>query len=48
LLQQVSKINNGDVPALGYNKKVIDFCSQTNTEIDIDLYVNPWEMKLEE
>lgn len=41
ILEQVPVINNGDIPSLGYTKKVIDFCSKTNTIIDVDLYVNP-------
>jgi hypothetical protein len=46
ILMQVPKIESGDTPALGFDKMVIDFCSETGTEIQIDLYVNPYNSEL--
>lgn len=31
---------------IGFGKKVIDFCSKTGTEIQIDLYVNPYSSEM--
>ncbi len=39
-LMQVPNVEGGLTPAMGFSKKVIDFCSKTGTEIQIDLYVN--------
>lgn len=46
IIEQIPIVNEGNTPALGYDKKVIDFCYHTNTKIDIDLYVNAWKMEL--
>lgn len=43
ILMQVPKVEEGLTPAMGFSKKVIDFCSRTKTEIQIDLYVNPFD-----
>lgn len=40
IIYQVPIINNGETPALIFNKKIIDFCYKTNTKIEIDLYIN--------
>lgn len=42
VLRQVPKVENGNTPALVFDKEIIDFCSTTGTEIEIDLYVNPY------
>lgn len=42
IINQVPKIENGEAPSMGYGKTVIDFCSKTDTIIEIDMYVNPY------
>ncbi|GAB6109067.1 DUF4279 domain-containing protein [Fusibacter bizertensis] len=42
-LIQVPIIENGESPSLGFSKEIIDFCSITGTEIQIDLYANPYK-----
>jgi hypothetical protein len=37
---QVPIIEHGRSPALGYDKEIIDFCSEIGASIEIDLYVN--------
>jgi hypothetical protein len=36
---QVLIIEHDRSPALGYDKEVIDFCSENGASIEIDLYV---------
>jgi hypothetical protein len=40
VLIQVPIIEHGLSPALGYDKEIIDFCSEIGASIEIDLYVN--------
>lgn len=47
ILMQVPKIENGETPSLGFNKKIIDFCAKTDTDIQIDLYVNPYNSEVD-
>jgi hypothetical protein len=42
ILMQVPYINKGMTTSIGYNKAVIDFCYKTGTEIQVDMYVNPF------
>lgn len=39
LLENVQKTTTNN-PGISFNKKIIDFCSLTGTEIDVDIYVN--------
>jgi hypothetical protein len=47
ILMQVPIVEEGCAPALGFDKTVIDFCSQVGAEIEIDLYVNPYVSGIE-
>ena len=47
VLEQVPIIEEGFTPSLGFSNVVIDFCAKTGTEIDIDLYVNPYISNME-
>ncbi|HEY9061124.1 MAG TPA: DUF4279 domain-containing protein [Pseudobacteroides sp.] len=47
ILMQVPKIENGNTPALGFKKDVIEFCAKTGTEIQIDLYANPYSSEFD-
>jgi len=41
----VPTIIDGFTPAISINKEIIDFCYKTGTEIDIDMYVYPFNDK---
>ena len=47
ILMQVPIVENGETPALRFNRKIIEFCVKTGTEIEIDLYANPYARELE-
>jgi hypothetical protein len=47
IIYQVPIVENGETPSMGYSKTVIDFCSKTDTIIEIDMYVNPYKSNMD-
>lgn len=39
VLEQVQNIYNNEKPGIFYDNRVIDFCAQTKTVIDVDIYI---------
>ncbi|WP_217585871.1 DUF4279 domain-containing protein [Lentibacillus saliphilus] len=39
----VPTIYNGETPILTFNKEIVEFCYLTGTEIDVDMYVYPFD-----